>query len=71
MEKFYWILCGIMLIVGIGIGGSNIVPLSNTDSGEMPPAFGVGVDIALLAIIGFIGGVAAKAILSFLKKKSK
>ncbi len=68
--RFYWVACAAMF--GLGIAATLLivlVPVATPDdngeiSGEMPPAFGLGL---LLAVIG-LGGIALGAAVALLRR---
>ncbi|WP_058974004.1 hypothetical protein [Type-D symbiont of Plautia stali] len=62
MQKVYWILCGTIFVCGSGLCIISDELFHRTDSGEMPPQFGLSVAVALFGIFGFLSGVAFKAI---------
>ncbi|CFQ51963.1 hypothetical protein [Yersinia aleksiciae] len=73
MPKFYWILCGVILVVGVSIAlisaeWPGLVFSGDPESGEMPLEFGAGLGLAFLAIVGFVGGLIAKIVLTLLRK---
>ena len=67
--KLYWILCGVVFFIGAGIAIFTAEFPDSIASGEMPPAFGAGVDIAVLAIVGFTLGITVKVVLAVIKRK--
>ncbi len=72
MAKFYWILCCSILLAGVCIAVLSVeYPSLGSDSGEMPLAFGAGVDIAVLGTVGFFAGLLAKGASMLLKKWKK
>lgn len=69
VPKLYWILCGVIFFIGAGIALSAMAFPDTGDSGEMPSAFGAGVDIAILAALGFIAGVMLKVVQAVINHK--
>lgn len=69
ITKLYWVLCGAIFIFGAGVALVTSGLHDTTVSGEMPLAFGVGVIIALLAIVGFVVGAIVKVVFAAINKK--
>jgi hypothetical protein len=67
--KFYLILCGVIFFIGAGIAIFTTEFPDTTVSGEMPPAFGAGVGIAVLTVVGFAAGLIVKVVLAVIKYK--
>jgi len=67
--KLYWIMCGVIFFIGAGIAIFTADFPDTTASGEMPPAFGAGVDIAVLGVVSFTVGVIVKVVLAVIKHK--
>ncbi|AVJ17228.1 hypothetical protein ACWA06_02180 [Serratia rhizosphaerae] len=71
MVKLYYSLCGIVFIIGIAMSILSVEFPGSTDSGEMPLAFGAGLDIAFIGIIGFAVGLIAKCLSTMVRKKNR
>jgi hypothetical protein len=69
VPKLYWILCGVIFFIGAGIAISTMAFPGTGDSGEMPSAFGAGVDIAILAAFGFTVGGMLKVVQAVINHK--
>lgn len=69
LMKLYWVFCGAIFFIGVGMAIFAAEFPDTTASGEMPPVFGAGVTIALLAVVGFAVGVSVKVVLSFIKHR--
>lgn len=67
--KLYLILCGVIFFTGAGTAIFTVECPDTTVSGEMPSAFGAGVDIAVLAVVGFTAGLIVKVVLAVIKHK--
>ncbi|AGB82058.1 hypothetical protein D781_1764 [Serratia sp. FGI94] len=71
MSKLYYSLCCIVLITGIGISILSAEFPANADSGEMPLAFGAGLYIAFIAILGVTAGLIAQCLSAVIKKLTR
>ncbi|MBU3891325.1 hypothetical protein KH388_01160 [Serratia rubidaea] len=74
MVKLYYSLCGIVFIIGIAMSILSVEFPGSTDSGEMPLAFGAGLYIAFIGIIGIIGfavGLIAKCLSTMVRKRNR
>lgn len=71
MVKLYYSLCGIVFIIGIAMSILSVEFPGSTDSGEMPLAFGAGLYIAFIGIIGFAVGLIAKCLSTMVRKKNR
>ncbi|BFO09554.1 hypothetical protein GGER_20640 [Serratia rubidaea] len=71
MAKRYYSLCCIMLIIGIGISVLSAEFPDSADGGEMPLAFGAGLYIAFIAILGVAAGLIAQCLSAVIKKLTR
>ncbi|CAE1145048.1 hypothetical protein [Serratia sp. Tan611] len=71
MVKLYYSLCGIVFIIGIAMSILSVEFPGSTDSGEMPLAFGAGLYIAFIGIIGFAVGLIAKCLSTMVRKRNR
>ncbi|QHA85666.1 hypothetical protein [Serratia rhizosphaerae] len=68
MTRLYYSLCCIVFIIGLGMSILSVEFPSSTDSGEMPLAFGAGLYIAFIGILGFAASLVAQCLSALIRK---
>ena len=69
MAKLYYSVCCIVLIIGISVLSAEFP--DSADGGEMPLAFGAGLYIAFIAILGVAAGLIAQCLSAVIKKLTR
>lgn len=67
-RRAYWVGCGVLAAAGVaGAAAVILVPVERLDAegqliGEMPPAFGVALFMAVLGLAGLVAGSVAAGV---------